>query len=474
VPSAQHNVAMPDRLASPADRHDRRQIPDAVGFLTGYVIVLVAVPSRLVFAPLGSAGTPAQLIGIGFAVWWACMWLATRGSWHRLRSPVVIAMATFVGTILISYLAAASRPIESDELSSADVGVLSVVAWLGVLLVASDHVRSRERLNTLLRRVSVAGGALATLGVLQFVTGQPFTNYIVIPGLTENNALTSVLGRDGLTRPAGTALHPIEFGAVLTMVLPLALHFALTDTHRAEWRRWYPVAAICLAVPISLSRSALVSSLVVLCVLLPTWPKTMRRRAYLVLVGLLGFLYVFVPGLLGTLTGLFTGIVNDTSAESRTDSYGLAGQFISHSPLVGRGFFTFLPSYRILDNQYLLLLIETGVLGATALLVLFITGIASAIRARQRLNDPVDRQLAQVLMASVASVSVSFALFDAFSFPMVPSLVFLLLGCTAALVRMAPPAPKPRAHLLTRALRLVPYFGRRVPASPSTGGRALG
>ena len=82
-------------------------------------------------------------------------------------------------------------------------------------------------MDVLLRRLTYLGGAIASLGLLQFATGQPFTNYIQIPGLSINNELVSVLNRGGLVRPAGTAIHPIEFGAVLTMILPLALRALL-------------------------------------------------------------------------------------------------------------------------------------------------------------------------------------------------------------------------------------------------------
>ena len=50
-------------------------------------------------------------------------------------------------------------------------------------------------------------------------------------------------------------------------------------------------------------------------------------------------------------------------------SYAIAGEFIGRAPIFGRGFSTFLPSYRILDNQYLGLLIETGIVGLVAFLV---------------------------------------------------------------------------------------------------------
>lgn len=347
-------------------------------------------------------------------------------------------MFLFAGAMLISYIAAATRTISAVELRAADAGLLSVVAWIGVQFTAMDAISSRARLDTLLRRLVLAAAALATLGIVQFITNLAFTNYIVIPGLHDNTSLVSLYGRGGLTRPAGTAIHPIEFGAVLTMILPFALHYAITDRTRSAGRRWYPVLAIAVAVPISISKSAIVSVTVVLIFLLPTMARAIRRRIYAALPALLAGLYVLVPGLLGTLSGLFTGLLGgDSSTQSRTDSYSFAWHFISRQPFFGRGFQTFLPSYRIFDNEYLLLLVEAGFVGTFALMGLFTVGVLSTLRDRRATPDALSRQLGAAFAASVASALMSFALFDAFSFPMAASLIFLILGCAGAWRRLA-------------------------------------
>lgn len=430
----------------PPTQAPRFAVGDSVGLLTIYIVLLIAIPSRLIFGPLGGAGTPASVLGIGLGLWWAAMRLAGPPERRRVSQPVRTAMLVMVATVLASYIAATVRPIDSVELRAADLGLLSVCSWLGVLLATTDGIRRRLDLDVLLRRLVAIGAALATLGIAQFITKQPFTNYIQIPGLTSNNALVSVLARGGLTRPAGTALHPIEFGAVLTMILPLAMHYAMIQSDRSLLARWFPVAAIATAVPISISRSAIVSTAIVLAFVLPTWTRQARRYTYTALVVLSACMYVTVPGLIGTITGLFTGISNDSSAQSRTDSYALAWEFISRNPIFGRGFPTFLPSYRILDDQYLGTLIDTGFVGLVALLGLFIIGVGTARGIRRHTQDTADRQLAQAMAASVASAGVSFALFDAFSFPMAAGLVYLVLGSIGALRRLAVRSALPSAE----------------------------
>lgn len=416
----------------------RRSRFDAVTALTIFLVALIVIPSSLIVGPLGQAGTPAQVIGmITFAVWLvAAIGTAPRG--RRPREPIRIFAWLFTVAVGISYVAANSRAMFSAEARSADAGLLLICSWMGILLLAMDRIPSRERLDVLLRRLAVLAGALATLGLLQFATKEPFTNYLQIPGLTQNASLSSLYGRGGLTRPAGTAVHPIEFGAVLTMALPITLHYAFADTHRSLLRRWFPVVAIAFAVPISLSRSAVLSVLVVLCFMMPMWPRLVRRRAYVAILAVCAAVYVLVPGLIGTITNLFTHISSDSSAQSRTGSFALAYDFIGRSPLIGRGFLTFLPDYRILDDQYLGLLIDTGILGLSAFLGLLASGVIGGVRLKKVCTDRTDGRLAVALAASVASAMASFALFDGFSFPMSASLLFLILGCVGALRRLVP------------------------------------
>ena len=63
--------------------------------------------------------------------------------------------------------------------------------------------------------------------------------------------------------------------------------------------------------------------------------------------------------------------------------------------------------------------------------------------ARRLFKDPVSRDLAQSLAAAASVPLVVFATFDALSFPMIPGLMFLLLGVNGALWRLARPAWRP-------------------------------
>jgi O-antigen ligase len=409
---------------------------DGTTFLTVYLVMLFAIPSRLVVGPLGAAGTPALLVGVSGLLWWFWHNLARSQSSLMRTQPVRRSMLVLVFMVLASYVAAMSRPITMTEMSSTEAGVLIMLSWLGILLVANDGVPDRDRLDAFIRRLCLAGGLVAVLGIVQFATGKAFTDLIQIPGLTQNTVLVSVRDRDGFNRPAGTALHPIEFGTALTVLLPLCLHHAFHPGRMSPARRWFPVLAIALAVPLSISRSAIIGAVVVLAIVMPTWSWTARLVAFGgMLVGLVG-MFVGIPGFLGTITHLFTGVAQDSSALSRSDSYTLAWQFVERSPIIGRGFLTFLPEYRILDNQYLGMLIDTGFAGMLSLIAVFATAVVVARRVRRRSLDPTTRSLSLSLLAATTAAATSFAFFDAFSFPMLAGLTFLVVGLIGGLHRL--------------------------------------
>jgi hypothetical protein len=412
---------------------------DGVFALSILLLFIFAIPSRLTVGPLGTTGTPAQIFGLAMLVWWVAMAITARIDVRLPSQPIRTAVLVFVFAVLAAYLASSLRPMQSVEQRAADEAVLSILSLLGIVLVMIDAIPTRERLDTMLRRLSMAAGALATLGIAQFVTGLAFTNYIQIPGLSADNTLTSVLSRDAFNRPAGTALHPLEFCTVLTMCLPIALHYALSDTHRPLLRRWFPVAALSIAIPLSLSRSGILSVVTILLVLIPSWPVAIRRKMYLGLAAVVVFIYISTPGLIGSMISLFTGLTGDTGTTSRTGSFPLAMQFVHRSPIFGRGLGTFLPMYRILDDGLLGLLIMGGLFGLLTFLGMFWVAITNARTVRKVSPIERDRSLSVALIASMGSALVSLATFDFFGYPMAECTLFIVLGAVAALRRVSWP-----------------------------------
>jgi hypothetical protein len=415
----------------------RRRKFDVVALLTCYVFFLMAIPSRLVYAPLGGAGSPTTILGVGLFIWYLLNWLHPASNFDTGRQPMRRASVLFLCAVLVSYVSANRHTLATLELNGADRGVILTCGWLGVLLLAADGIETIERLQTLLRRIVIGATGMAMLGIVQFFTGFNAAQYFNIPGLSVLQPYTDINYRDSIVRPSATAIHPIEFGFVLAVVLPLAIYQARHAPPGRRVRRWLQVAVIAATLPMTVSRSAVLGLAICLIVILPTWHRKDRWLAYFVIICSVFALRTVIPGLIGTLRNLFLDIGTDSSALSRTAAFGLAQPLISAHPWFGQGFGTFLPNTLFYtDDQYLNSLIEIGAVGLIAVLALLGTGWFLARSARRAITDPKLRDLAQCMAASTAVIMVGYATFDAFYFPMAAGLTFLVLGCVAAAWRL--------------------------------------
>jgi O-antigen ligase len=395
-----------------------------VTLLTFYLFLLMAIPQALQFAPLGGVGQPSTMLALALFALYLLAWLHPASALARGRQPARLVGMLWLCVILASYV---SDNLSALEVNGADRGLISVAGWLGILLLTADGIDTMDRLRTIISRIVFGVTAMAALGMTQYFTGLNAAKYIVIPGLSSQQPFTDLLGRDSLNRPSATAAHPLEFAGVLAVAQP-------------GWqrrRRWLQVALIGTTLPMTVSRTAIVGLIVGGIVVLSTWPKRDRRLAYVVTLGASVVMEGLVHGLLGTLKSLFLGIGSDSSAQERTGAFTHAAPLLASHPWLGQGFGTFLPQVLFYtDDQYLNSLIQIGVVGLLAMLMLFVTGWATARGTRRLTADPETRHLAQCLAASVAAAAVTFATFDALSYEIMAGLTFMVVGCTGALWRL--------------------------------------
>lgn len=409
---------------------------DAVGWLSAYMVLLLFVPSRLVLGPLGSAGAPSMLFGLGSLLLWLLLFFGAERRTSEEHQPIRLALGVFLFCVGISYVFAMSRPMSPDEISPAAVALLALASWAGTLLLTHDGVSERRRLDILIWRFAVCGGAIAALGLVQVVTRRLLVDQLSFPGLS-SSPVYGLATRGGYPRPAGTSIHPIEYGVLLAMLLPLALHVGIHHRRRPLLARWLPALTLGAIIPLTSSRSAYLGAFIAVAIYMVGWTGSQRLRMLGTCVAGVVAMTVITPNFLSSVVGLFTGVSGDPSIESRTDSYSLAAQFVDQHPLFGRGLGTFLPKYRIFDNQYLLLLVTIGILGTLAFLVLAIVAVTMTLRLRRQLQDLGSRDLALAICAAVCAGFSCLFMFDAYAFPMTMGTLFLILGIAGAFRRIA-------------------------------------
>jgi hypothetical protein len=370
--------------------------------------------------------------------------MAAGARWWKGIQPIRIIFGVYAFAYALTYAGGYARGMFPDEASNATRGLIEVFAVGGVALIASEGIRSRERLNVLLQRVVYGAGFMALAGDVEAMTKFSLAQHLKFPGLKINSRIIGerARGAGGLFRVAGTATHYIEFGVVLGMLLPLAIHYAIFSPTRGRRHfNWMITVLMAAGVPFAVSRSAAAACFVAVFILACCWTWRARVNALVIAAILAVGMKVAKPGLIGTIRSLFTHAKSDPSISGRTTDYGPSFTFISQRPWFGRGAGTFIPTrYRILDNQVLLTTIESGIVGLIAFIGLFLGGAAVAHRVGKFSPDPETRHLAYALLGVfVAGFLASFT-FDSFSFPMFTMVVFLILGVAGALWRLDRPA----------------------------------
>ncbi|MFD5538154.1 O-antigen ligase family protein [Streptomyces sp. NPDC127079] len=406
---------------------------DATTILSGYLVLAFFVPSNLTLPALGGVGTPANVFALLGLLWYLATWLGGRILPARDTRLPRVAMCVLAAAVLLSYLADATRESSHEEVLGADRGLIGLGVWTALVVLSSAGIQERSRLDTLMRRIVVLGTVVALIGYYDFFAATNVADSIHIPGLHSSTAGISTMDRGSFTRPRSTTSHPLEFGGMLAILVPFAVHQAFDPVrrHAGALRRWGPVAIMAGALPLTVSRTSIIGVFIVILVMVPRWKPQRRWSAIGLILGSVAGFKVIIPGLIGTITGLFASFLSnsDSSTQARTVKYSAIVPYLEEHPWFGRGFGTFTPDlYFFTDNQYMLTLAEMGVLGLVALLVLFVTGIHQGGAIRRLARTESDRELGQAFLASALVALVISATFDALSFPMYAGMFFLTLG----------------------------------------------
>jgi len=206
------DVRLVDQQRSADLPPDRTRLDGAL--LLGVVVVLVfLLPARAVVAGLGAAGRPHLIVATGLFLWW----LVTRlhpGLRPRSRHPLLPLVLVYVGWLVLAWGAGYDRGLVDAEGSGSDRALIVSLAYLGIALVASEALQTREAVDRVLKMVVLSAAFSALMGWAQFWLGRDFTTYLMLPGLQPNQPLIGIAERGAgeFARVAGTAGHYIEFG----------------------------------------------------------------------------------------------------------------------------------------------------------------------------------------------------------------------------------------------------------------------
>ena len=238
----------------------------------------------------------------------------------------------------------------------------------------------------------------------------------------------------GRTTVYASMEHPLELALVLNLAVPFALVSVLEATERKKRMARLALTGLLFAGIFATQRkTGLIASAAGVIVLLAYRPRALRQMLP-ILIGLIVILHVLAPGAIGNLRQQLEPdrLTGTSSTQQRSNDYDAVAPDIRTHPALGRGYGSYDHlKYRILDNQYLGLLVTVGFVGTASYILMLISGMVSAHRARRRAKAVPPHMMAAA-SGAIASFMVGSALFDVLSFAHVTYMLMFVLGLIVA------------------------------------------
>ncbi|MBU8823747.1 O-antigen ligase family protein [Mycolicibacterium goodii] len=442
--------------SAPSDRRGRtaegESAPPAerTPWLLGFLCFLIpALPTYVVLpGPLKSNGSPARMIAVLFFGLVVLGFVVVRRSGHMRRiSPGAVILLVYFMLWLTTYGVALHgfdyTPGSTSTASSMMRALIAMTANVGVGLYVVTRVRTLRQRHLVLGCLTVGLAFASLVGLLQTVASIDLRYLFQPPGFVLNTDELSLTERGGVERALGTSSHAIEYAVLATVLLPLAIYFA---RHAATRNRRVLSAAACIlavvAMPTGVSRTGIISLGAALLVLMLA--HTVRQIVTGVVLGVLavGSYVVAFPRIT---TALWDTIVNsekDPSVLGRTADYAQVSETFREHPVFGLGLGASPPDvYGYLDNEWLQAVVQGGVVGVVAMLLLTGGGIFGISAALRRATTRSERDLAYTLGACFAAIMVSSFTFDVLGFQQVALLLFIFFGLLWSTFRVSSPGP---------------------------------
>lgn len=414
---------------------------DKPGFLVYYIAAaefLVLGMRQTYTVPFTFGFSLGQFLLMIASVLWALTWLA--GQRYTLEPHVLIAaMLTYLLSLVLSYTAEKADGFRFTPDDNSDLALLTDLRLVILAVFLLTVIGTSRDLDIVVKGL-ILGGTLSSLtALIMYATGVDLAPMFRLPGLKFSDfTLVRHLMRGDVIRMQGSAGHPLELGGVLTVLWPLSIGVALSNRRRKarSWPWALCAATIFAGMLVSVSRSAIVGGTVALLVMAWRWPLGRVLAAAGAAMMAVVLTAVISPGVYDAFLKAFTGTQNDPSFESRAIGVQFVLNNFTKTLWFGRGIGTW--NLWVLDNQYLSRLIEAGVIGLGAYIIVLAVPLALALRASRR-APPELSDLIRGIAAALSAVMVINLVLDTAAFPQIWTLTWILIAFAGISWRLFPP-----------------------------------
>lgn len=376
------------------------------------------------------------------------------------RTPIDPAILIFVVAITVS-LVINSLYMDSVQFTRSIKTLATIcVEFILMFYIVTTIPRDWKQVRKLLAGVIIVITVVAIIGIIEYITKFRVFEWLrlQLPGgetmrsnLHELQFEQEITGpfRGGVARIVSTTISPHEVATLMAMSLPLILYFlGYARSKLQTLLAMYSFLFVILALLMSVTRGALIAAVVaVICSSVLSRKGLIRMSAFaMILVAAL--MLILTPGILGAIESVTNPKVlsEESSLQSRIEDWPVAITVLKGNELAGIGlgqvtgqqlsYGVLGSSFKYTDNYYLSAIVETGIIGLGAFLLLWVAFIVVMTR-RQKLRGDEGTEIRDLRIAVFSSMVVFMIMnftYSAFSFVTASKFFWIVAGLGIALV----------------------------------------
>lgn len=376
-----------------------------------------------------------------------------RGSVRWVRSPIDGSIFFYLIAVLAS-IAANYGYISHQGLTTSAFMKVFVLAGERMLLVyvLLSVLKDKRELKSMLVFIAFNLAVVAGYGVIESKTHYNiFTQFTTVDREGVNLTALSEALRAGLYRAKSTQMLPHIFGTELVMFFALLLHTILNSRWLGKMSAMLAAALFAGGIAVTYTRGVYLVLLLAVGLALLYLRSPIKRIALLLMLTAALFaastqkpVQEFYKTYLSHLL-VSRQMTQDRehSIQGRLSDYEYTAKRLKERPVFGRGLGTHiagLAEMPFLDNAYLYVLIETGLVGMTAFLwLLFNLVVRLGWRIRSRLDADEDADRMRYVHIGIVVFYFQCLTYDAFTFGGASKLFWVIVGLLVAYLKLSEP-----------------------------------
>ncbi|HEX4692754.1 MAG TPA: hypothetical protein VH276_18785 [Solirubrobacteraceae bacterium] len=371
--------------------------------------------------------------------WVLAMALGGRGAPRVRGTKIHAAVAFFVTIAFLSVILDASTLSQTLELDTSLKKLPLLLSYSSIFVVIASVIR-RDEVAAFVKYTLVLA-VICALGMVY--EDHTFHNVFfdwsekVLPNVFKVMASSSGWDTEGRRMVHGPTAHPLVAASMLSLAFPIAV-LGVVDAKRASRRILYGLAGgiLLLGVLNTQRKTGLVAPMASIVTLACFRRRELLRLAPLALVGLVA-LVIAAPGSVDPVVEQFrpSHLGGANTVSDRASDYDAIRPDVGTHVALGRGYGSYQPvGHRILDSEFLVRLVEMGVLGLAAL---FLLGGSVVAAARRTIHSRHPTLASPALVGASAGVVflVLALLFDSLAYPQLPYIFLSVAALTAVIVK---------------------------------------